>query len=827
MKAHQLKLLEATTEENFKSRVSLILDEISAEYIANGIITDRDNLGYHVILDRINEALGTSINRYYLERECWDISKRIDQLWWKVTLKIKLDSLEGSKNLDGKKMSMMDLFKAISPVRGDRERHSFYTVLCEDRELFSQFQHIRCKQWAGDDEINQRGHQLIDEYEQWLDTLRTSHGPRKYGDIMPFAKLARELGFAPSTLKRSYPELALRCMIPNQIEYHNTLTAKLRELLEEHKRTKMFCIEGGRFVLSAKVITKHLDRLVGLVPEFYLALYARPDAVDAYIDLVLEVSKTDHDQLRKEAQKLIQKYRVNGESLTIYKVEDELKIGVESLRRRYPEIYEIVKLEMSNSKTDPRSAWYFDQMGYNQGQLPLSRSVRLSWKQTKQDWLLKGAQSWIKEQMRKKYAASTIQTNLTITNHLSSFLEKHNINRPEDVSRELMETYLLDLSEYRNQGNRVGTLRSFFEHCRKKKILNFKEDLLFLDDAVYNAKDWNATRFIPDSVMDQLIEVIPKMKNEVYERFWSIMLDTGKRYGEIINCEYDCLKEVQVQDQSGNWVTEYNFRVKQYKMKSYSTVPIDETIVKLIRMQQDWVNKEFPNGSKWLFPTPIHNMSGSRNTRVGTPMNGQTVKRAFDKVIKAHNVIDENGLPFKLRTHDFRHTFANTCLRGEMSIITLQKLLGHKSPVMSLWYAKLNDDQNRQEWQQHYQSRLVSITGETVTTNWLNDLSEDELDVEWLRHNIKAQTLPNGLCALPKKLGDCPHANACLTCTHFRTDYTFLDVHKEQLARTNKIVAEAKKNGWHRHEEMNTKIQKNLTNIINSIEKDPNDNVSA
>ena len=147
MKAHQLKLLEATTEENFKSRVSLILDEISAEYIANGIITDRDNLGYHVILDRINEALGTSINRYYLERECWDISKRIDQLWWKVTLKIKLDSLEGSKNLDGKKMSMKDLFKAISPVRGDRERHSFYTVLCEDRELFSQFQHIRSKQW--------------------------------------------------------------------------------------------------------------------------------------------------------------------------------------------------------------------------------------------------------------------------------------------------------------------------------------------------------------------------------------------------------------------------------------------------------------------------------------------------------------------------------------------------------------------------------------------------------------------------------------------------------------------------------------------------------
>ena len=65
----------------------------------------------------------------------------------------------------------------------------------------------------------------------------------------------------------------------------------------------------------------------------------------------------------------------------------------------------------------------------------------------------------------------------------------------------------------------------------------------------------------------------------------------------------------------------------------------------------------------------------------------------------------------------------------------------------------------------------------------------------------------------------CPHANACLTCTHFRTSKKHLKQHKSQLNETNKIIENAKQNGWHRTVEMNTEVVGNLTLIINSLEK--------
>ena len=54
-----------------------------------------------------------------------------------------------------------------------------------------------------------------------------------------------------------------------------------------------------------------------------------------------------------------------------------------------------------------------------------------------------------------------------------------------------------------------------------------------------------------------------------------------------------------------------------------------------------------------------------------------------------------------------------------------------------------------------------------------------------------------------------PHANACLTCTHFRTSEEYLPVHKEELERTEQIIEKAKINSWIRQVEMNEKVKEN------------------
>ena len=91
-------------------------------------------------------------------------------------------------------------------------------------------------------------------------------------------------------------------------------------------------------------------------------------------------------------------------------------------------------------------------------------------------------------------------------------------------------------------------------------------------------------------------------------------------------------------------------------------------------------------------------------------------------------------------------------------------------------------------------------------------------DLQWFKRTICAQALPSGSCALPNILQGCPHANACLTCTHFRTTQEFLTEHKQQLNQTIEIIEKAKTNGWIRQVEMNEKVKVNLENIIRGLE---------
>lgn len=144
----------------------------------------------------------------------------------------------------------------------------------------------------------------------------------------------------------------------------------------------------------------------------------------------------------------------------------------------------------------------------------------------------------------------------------------------------------------------------------------------------------------------------------------------------------------------------------------------------------------------------------------------------------------------------------------------VQRYAGHKTPMMTSRYAYIFDETMEREIAK-YQGRIVDITGSVANTE---STVADSPDLEWLSRNILAQALPNGSCALPAPQKKCPHANACFTCSHFRTTAEFLCEHKAQLEQTKKIIEKAKANGWQRQLEMNEEIKTNLENIISSLE---------
>lgn len=78
--------------------------------------------------------------------------------------------------------------------------------------------------------------------------------------------------------------------------------------------------------------------------------------------------------------------------------------------------------------------------------------------------------------------------------------------------------------------------------------------------------------------------------------------------------------------------------------------------------------------------------------------------------------------------------------------------------------------------------------------------------------------MPNGYCGIPIQQGGCPHANACLICSHFKTTVQFLGQHQNQLQETTRILETAKENGWTLQIEMNKAVKENLESIITALE---------
>lgn len=130
---------------------------------------------------------------------------------------------------------------------------------------------------------------------------------------------------------------------------------------------------------------------------------------------------------------------------------------------------------------------------------------------------------------------------------------------------------------------------------------------------------------------------------------------------------------------------------------------------------------------------------------------------------------------------------------------------------MTSVYAHIHDETLKNEFLKT-KKQVVNIYGEKG--DFTNEINEG---LQWLKRNILAQTLPNGYCSIPVIAGPCNHANACLTCDHFRTDGTFKNVLVEQLENSIKLIKLAEKNNWKRQIETNTKIKNNLEAILNSL----------
>jgi integrase len=157
-------------------------------------------------------------------------------------------------------------------------------------------------------------------------------------------------------------------------------------------------------------------------------------------------------------------------------------------------------------------------------------------------------------------------------------------------------------------------------------------------------------RWLTDQEETRILEACPVWLREIV----TFALHTGMRMGEILSLTWEGV------DLFRKTVTV--FRSKNGERR---TIPVNQTVLDLLK------------GKVRVRPLKTNLVFCSKAM---TPIEGGHLRRAFRAALKAASVAN-------FRFHDLRHTFATRLVQAGIDLYKVQRLLGHKSGLMTQRYA--------------------------------------------------------------------------------------------------------------------------------------------
>lgn len=348
---------------------------------------------------------------------------------------------------------------------------------------------------------------------------------------------------------------------------------------------------------------------------------------------------------------------------------------------------------------------------------------------------------------------------------------------------------------------------------------NLPFDLLFLpgDKPRKVKKSHETIDYIPEFVLEQLFKNIEYLHKEVQPIVW-IAFKTGLRISDVLGLKQNCLVLL-----NGKYsiVTD----IEKTYVKGHM-VPIDEELANIIAVLIDNAKKHSKkdnNPEDFIFVR-------YRGKRQGKAYEQGWVSDQLNLLARRKNITDELGNLFHFKMHQFRHTYAIKLLNNGTDIFTVQELLAHSSPEMTMVYAKLLDETKRKAYEKAVTDGVFSfdLNGNMYEVNKDEEIPEEIKEMLWLNHKLTAIDNPYGSCRA-RLNGNCPYAEEppCLTCNggspckDLAVGLSEMDVAKYEIhiQSTSKMVEVAKQYG---REEIAQKNQKNLDrlqDIYNTIKQ--------
>jgi integrase len=273
------------------------------------------------------------------------------------------------------------------------------------------------------------------------------------------------------------------------------------------------------------------------------------------------------------------------------------------------------------------------------------------------------------------------------------------------------------------------------------------------DKPLIKKKPYDQIDYIPDTVLEQLFDKINNLHKEVIPVVWT-MYKTGLRISDVLGLKQDCLIKLN-----------NRFWIEADIEKTYvhgHRIPIDTELANilavLIKNSKENSNQD-NNPENYIFVR-------YRGNRKGKPYSRSWIQDCLNLLAMNYNITDELGNIYHFKNHGFRHTYGIKMLNGGADILTVQDLLAHASPEMTIKYARLLDDTKRRVFDNAIKQGVFHFDYNAKLKEENNvEISTDILNMLWTNHKLNAIDTPYGTC-LQRTKGKCTFAlqPPCLTC---------------------------------------------------------------
>jgi integrase len=309
-------------------------------------------------------------------------------------------------------------------------------------------------------------------------------------------------------------------------------------------------------------------------------------------------------------------------------------------------------------------------------------------------------------------------------------------------------------------------------------------------------------RYLPAPELDAVVEGIRALTDPYQRAACLIARWVGPRRSEILRLELDCLDTYP----DGH----PRLRIPAGKTYTERMVPLHAEAADALRacIEHTRARRQRPL---------IDEVTGKPTTYV-FQLRGRLLSHYFlfdsalQQACEHAGLIDVEGAK-TVTSHRFRHTVGTQLAEEGARIQTIMAILGHASPAMSLFYARISDTAVLNDYQAALRPGAL-LAGPAAEAIRNNELSQQT--VNWLSTNYYKTALELGHCLRLPEEGPC-ECDLFLTCSKFVTTTDYTPRLRERLCLEQRLAEDAAQHGWPREAERHNAIVGRIAALLEDL----------